>query len=371
MIYLFTGVPGAGKTLNAIKFALEGDQFKNRPTYAHRINELNVEGWEVIDQEQAKNWFELPEGSVIIIDECQDIWRPRKAGSPVPETVQRLEKHRHMGIDLILTCQYPRQIDIGVRRMVTSHTHLHRPMGGQRVSSFQWDKVQDNPDDYHERKKAVTSTVKLDKKIFDLYKSAEIHTVKRKIPPKLILLGILVLSLPVAVFFVVRVISSFGQPVVTEDTPQNIAPLVSGTPYQDYDLNLYLRDHTPLIENDPASAPIYQQVKKVKSFPRPQCLVYTRSNQKRCECYSQQATKLNVDRNTCLNYINNGYPFDYTRDESEAGRRTDEVSKTHERPEASADLRDSGARFTIVSQSSSPQYPSSANSYKGIRFVSD
>ena len=103
MIYAFTGIPGAGKTLNALKFVRDDERFSNRKVYVYNVNELNYSQWEVINTEQATKWYELPDDSVILLDEVQEIWRPKNLkNSELPPTLEHLEKHRHRGIDLSL-----------------------------------------------------------------------------------------------------------------------------------------------------------------------------------------------------------------------------------------------------------------------------
>jgi zona occludens toxin len=77
----------------------------------------------------------------------------------------------------------------------------------------------------------------------------------------------------------------------------------------------YLKLHKPRVKNDPFSAPLFDSLREVKSYPEPNCLMSMKttpaaSNAVRCKCYSQQATQMNIDTPTCLNYIANGLPFD-------------------------------------------------------------
>ena len=327
MIHLFTGTPGAGKTAGAIDYILTEEVFKNRPVYAHNVNGLNIPQWTEIDKDTAVNWFELPSGSVVFVDECQDIWRPRKTGSDVPETVQRLEKHRHMGIDFVLTCQFPRQIDIVVRRLVGVHHHLYRPFGMKHSTRYTYQKCEDQPEDFHAKKTAVTSRVKPNPKVFGLYKSTELDTHKTKLPKKFLIFPILLIALVLSIYFVYSMINSLGrsdadtqpQSNATETTrifPSNPVPV---QPINTTDsLRSYLQQRVPLVDNDPASAPIFTEVREVRSYPRPQCIASLtgqlpiRAKEQPCVCYSQQATKLDIDYKTCLHYVKSGFDFDPT-----------------------------------------------------------
>lgn len=88
-ITLITGKPGAGKTLAAVKMIVEDLLPTGRPIYA-QINGLQYDALGVLrlvadDQVQdaaarvaaLRHWHELPDGAVIIIDECQDVF-PRE-----------------------------------------------------------------------------------------------------------------------------------------------------------------------------------------------------------------------------------------------------------------------------------------------------
>ena len=372
MIYLFTGTPGSGKTLNAIKFALQDSRFKNRPVYVHNINGLNVPDWEVIDQQQAINWFDLPDCPVIIVDECQDIWRPSKVGAPVPETIQRLEKNRHQGIDLILTCQYPRQINIGVRRMVNVHRHLFRPFGAKKISQLQWEKCEDAPSDYHAQQKAQKSRFKLDTKIFDLYKSAELHTVKRVLPKKLYWLIGLCIALVTLIFFIVSLFAGIGEEAIA-------APSDQSTQQRSYDVfsprgrgeltveeygAKFVTDRTPSIPDMPESAKVYEGLMKAKSKPRPHCISSTLKAT--CVCYSQQATKLNISKNSCYHYIANGYDFDPTIPDVKFKANKRKNDKSNLAGAAADDYLPIEDRVTVIERSDNPRYPTADNSYQGI-----
>jgi zona occludens toxin len=97
MIYLYSGIPGAGKTLNAIKFICEDSVLKGRPVHYYGLSGCTLDNWNPLTDDQVRQWYNVESGSVIFIDECQKLWRPRMQGAPVPMDVQRLEDHRHQG----------------------------------------------------------------------------------------------------------------------------------------------------------------------------------------------------------------------------------------------------------------------------------
>ena len=85
-IELITGQPGHGKTALAI---VKGKEFSDagREVYANGIKNLNYEalGWKCIDD--PKEWESLPDGSVLILDECYNTFPNRNPGSKVPAHV--------------------------------------------------------------------------------------------------------------------------------------------------------------------------------------------------------------------------------------------------------------------------------------------
>jgi zona occludens toxin len=349
MIYANTGQPGAGKTLGAIEFVLNDDQFKNRAVYVYGIKGINVEGWTVIDLDQVLTWWTLPEGSVVIIDECQDIWRPRGQGKAVPEHVQRLEKHRHLGFDFVLTFQFPAQIDTVVRHLVTDHFHYHRAMGLNARTRFHWDFLCLDPMSKSKQDLSTNETRPFNKKIYDLYDSASMHTAKARIPKFVYLLIPLVIAfIALMVFLGGRLFGmkdSYPTNVVEEGVPissEGRATTSIETRSEGTVTALgYLELRVARIENMPRSAPIYDELNVAKSMPRPLCLKSSmiKQGRRQCKCYSQQVTWIrSIDVATCLEYVKNGYEFDYTIEDTELNR--DETGQ--------ADNGVSGAPFDLV-----------------------
>ena len=86
-----------------------------------------------------------------------------------------------------------------------------RAFGMNSATRIEWEGCQPDPLDYNAQKLAVSKKrLKFNKKIYDFYKSAEIHTVKRRIPFKLILIPVLFLFLAVAIFFVFSFVSQLA-----------------------------------------------------------------------------------------------------------------------------------------------------------------
>lgn len=141
MITLITGTPGAGKTLRCVELLAElrnDDDPKTRSRLIFsNVNDLAPEIGAVAEFDPLR-WMDLPEGSLIVVDECQDFWPSRPSGSKRPESVAALNTHRHKGIDLILLTQHPGLVDQDIRALVGRHLHAYRPRAQEHSVWYEW-----------------------------------------------------------------------------------------------------------------------------------------------------------------------------------------------------------------------------------------
>ena len=337
MLTLITGTPGSSKTLQLID-ELHG--ITDRPIYYHGIPQLTDSlRWHKLTD--AKNWHkEVPDNAIIIIDEVQQIYPTRPPKNPAPEGVQSLETHRHHGWDLYFITQHPTLLDHHARRLVGRHKHIQRNFGMSVATVYDNNKVMDISD-RRDLRSANKTQYKFNKKIYGYYKSAEVHTHKVRLPKKLILIPLLII-LPI-------IAATYGWSVIFDDKTNKKEQ--SGIKslnelQQDYEDRskhgtdlptvspetrrvLYINQHTPIIEGLPQTAPIYKEVMKVKSFPRPNCI--SNASKTVCKCWSQQASRMTVPLYACLNIIENGY-FDYTLEDRKRSQaappRADRATKT-------------------------------------------
>lgn len=207
MIYIVTGSPGAGKSLYCVSRRVReilggepgSDAAAGRRLVVGGIPDLLLDhvvidvpefdpesraagadlpsrepGEPAIDVEHRGDnwWLWCQPGDLIVIDECQRLFRPTAAGKRVPEFIARLERHRHYGVDFLLITQHPMLIHTNVRNLAGSHEHLSRKFGRGVFTVHAWDHTS-HPDRV---KNAVARTMRHDKKAFGLYKSAELHT---------------------------------------------------------------------------------------------------------------------------------------------------------------------------------------------------
>jgi len=334
-IWLFSGINGSGKTLNAIrvvltdpKFAIlddDGKEVGRRPVYQFGINECKLP-WQELDADGVRDWRSLPAGSVIFVDECWRVFPSRPGNQAPPPHVAELAEHRKFGFDFVMISQRGiGQVDAFLRGLVERHFHLERLYGTDRVRCFQWEKACDNVNDYHQRKEATSSQWKLDKKYFDAYKSAELHTIKRRLPWKrLALIACLPVLLCVFAWVAWSALRGFGQPAEVAGVSLPVSDFAGGGPYVEpvESLESWSAKQSPRIAGMAWTAPQYDELMRPQSVPLPAGCIVSASG--RCACGTWQGTPLDVDPQLCRQIAEHGF-FDHTkpRPDPEENRRRD------------------------------------------------
>lgn len=335
MITLITGVPGSGKTLMAVSdLAKKVDkEWAGRKIFIHGIPDLTIPTEPIPDGHSIQDmhvWLKWPEnnGSIVVIDEAQNIFPPRSAGSKTPEIVEWLHVHRHSGVDIILITQMPGRIDKQVRDLVGAHYHIHKTPLGVRMRYF-WDYCENNPKSG--MKNARPELYKFDKKAFGLYKSAEIHTKVKT--PKSRVLWVIPAALIVFGFTAYMGYSLLSGLGSSEKADSENSSLSSVVEVNSDDLKKSVKDKSvmagheiggqiapnqnknlteemlkPKIEGMVESKPLYDQIRQVKQLEYPvACISGGKSG---CSCYSSQGTAVKeIDKKTCNDYVKNGLPF--------------------------------------------------------------
>lgn len=197
MLCLYTGTPGAGKSLYSVwevarkipgsTLEVNGEAVPRK--LFSNIKDLLVEH-EVIGPDEMNTWQSwVKPGDVIIYDEVQEVWRPRASGSKVPEAIAALEVHRHKGVDIHLITQHPQLLDQNVRRLVNQHIHLRR-VTKKMAMVYEWDHCSN----VSSMKSAIQSKLwHHPTKAYALYKSAQAHTKPTQRLPRVVWLGAVVL----------------------------------------------------------------------------------------------------------------------------------------------------------------------------------
>ena len=370
MLYLRTGLPGAGKTLNAIReIDIEHQADPDNPEvrlhkdpdspglpprtiYYYGIPELKVERlkskW--VEFDTPEKWFDLPDGSVIVIDEAQRVFG-NDGTRARPEKVTRFETHRHQGLDIHLITQHPSLLSSPVRKLVGKHINFIRPYGREKgIFRHEYEFCIDSPEKRVNFKQAQEEKVSLDPAYFGTYKSSTVHTHKPVTPSYLkklpLMIGLTVLPIALVVALGYWLISSNkdemaelrsksgtgpGSAAVAPGATSGSAPgaEVSAAPAPPK-VDKYVDQRTPRVADVAASAPVYDDLTKPKSFPKPICAATSDPNlvikaQNRglptgmvrgveysCQCYTQQVTKLRTTFDFCMDVVNNGF-FDDTK----------------------------------------------------------
>ena len=322
MIELITGVPGAGKTLNTIA-RVDKEYGQDRQIYYRGIADLQLPWTELSDQE-ARDWYELPTGSVIVIDEAHQVFPMRSPNAAVPDGISRMDTHRHGGYEILLITQQPKRLDFQARGYVGSHRHFERAFGWEATRELHWQECVDDPKDYHRRQEAQISRVNFPKNYYNQYKSAEIHTIKKRIPKKAwVFLGAILFTSSAAVVAYNSVMSrtESDPDQVTQNpapfSPEQYRPVPTGPALRHHDLDpqpSYGSEWIPRVKDMPWSAPMYDQVTEVKTYPRPQCIRF--EARQICICFTQQATRLEMSQRTCNEIVAGGW-FDPFKAETE------------------------------------------------------
>ena len=344
MFVLRTGLQGNGKSLNTIK---EVDLKAARE--GRKVYYCNITGFdpghpilkaEWIPFEDPTKWFELPPNAIAVIDEAQQWFRVRPQGSRVPEYASRLEIMRKDGHEVHAITQSPKLIDSHMRELCNMHIHYHRGFGGKVIKRWQFQKpeltVNSNKLNFEN---GEATRITIDKDYFGTYESikegAE-HHMKFRAPKALYVLGTCVLIGAVLIY---RLVDSLGekmegaQPVVEAPEPESLPLQIPGLTSPGVGLHLstedYIAARTPRIAGVPSSAPIYDELTKPQSFPKPSCyatrseiIISKRSSRLKvgsrngrmtgCACLSQQGSRMDVPFEACMDMVENGY-FDDTK----------------------------------------------------------
>lgn len=374
MIYLITGLPGAAKTLNTIKDVYEKHTEEGcsnpQQVYVYGIKGLNVPEWIQIESiEELKGWWDFPSGSVFIVDEVQDVWPTRPSSRPMPDEVKKFAQNRHKGFDLYFTCQNTKQIDVGIKDVTSYHIHYYRPFGLSLSHRYYYEGVVSNPISKSNTQFAQTETRKFDKKYFDFYKSAEVHTVKRKLPKVVYIFLVVLVFLALAIWNFYSRFSSPPDAVLssTSDASSGTDARASFYPAKVDDDFDFVKLSVPRYNSLPSSAPLYDSLNsEVKSKPRLQFVSHEKDGKRFCVAYTQQATKVALSNDDCLFYMKSGRSFDATL--------PDRALEKNERLKASAPQSPLFSNDSVQAISSSypiysgerPTFETSENSYKGI-----
>ena len=363
MLKLVTGLPGAGKTSNELWEFLHAKEYEGRPKYATPIKGFIPANHGVIPLDHIDQWRELPDGSVIICDEVQRFCGT-DLGTNAPQWVQDFAIHRHSGKDFILITQAPGFLHPFARKLVQPHVNYHRPYNLGRCMRYSWESVQSDPASKTARNTGQSSMVITNPEVFKLYTSTVLDTHKAKPPMKsLIILAVALLIAVVGIGFAVKFIfgmqhkESQGDPVTTAAVVHATAPAVTKPFMQPGDPQkpVWTEETVkPRIPGQPYTAPVYDQLTTPTDFPRVAACMSSESRGT-CNCYTQQATPVDVPASACQVFIKHGSfdPWLSGRKQQLAqAPAAEQRSENQARPAVASTPRNPGASYTVVADTS-------------------
>jgi zona occludens toxin len=310
MITLITGAPGSGKSAALVDLLMTLS--KGRTIYVNGIPDLVIPH-EVL--EDPTKWPDVvPDGSVVVIDEVQRIWRPRGPGQKVPPDIQALETHRHRGLDFYIVTQGPRLVDANVRALTGRHVHL-RDVGLLGRYWYEWPECNDTASTSW-KNAPIKKRYRLPKAAFSLYKSASVHIKPvRSVPWMLAVMVAALVAAGGASFKAYSSISEKLGPAQPFPSVEGVSPGLSQLgPAPEPSPTLspvdYAASFEPRVAGLPHTAPRYDQGSTPVAVPYPAACV---SMGPRCDCYTQQGTKLVTPRDICLQIVKYGLFLDWVQ----------------------------------------------------------
>lgn len=121
MIESFTGLPGSGKTLHAVRRLLQA-KASGRPAYANFHSRSN--DWEYVLFDDIR----YIDNGLVVLDEAHMMFSSRNWSATTQAQLGLFQQHRKLGIDLIWIAQSANRVDVALREL-TAFEHRHRRMG--------------------------------------------------------------------------------------------------------------------------------------------------------------------------------------------------------------------------------------------------
>lgn len=326
MIKIITGLPGAGKSLRGVQLTIAAIE-TGRPVYVCGLDGLIDLGQLPFDD--PNDWASLPDGSMIVIDEAQKWWGQRGMGQPPPQ-IKALSEHRHRGFDFILITQHPTMLDKYVRTLCGEHQHVLRQFGAQMARIITWTECHDDPQSQATRARGTEVVWTYPKSLYEKYKSATLHTVKKRIPFRLLIIPVLlVVGLFLAYFGWKSItgIGGAGQPKKTTigGLGQMGSSVASGAVAAQVPVTpaSYIADRTPRIPHQPWSMPILD-TRQVTAQPDLYCMS---SETGTCTCMTEQGTRYQIPPRQCMTIARWGNYNPYRKPIQEAGPAQDRTAR--------------------------------------------
>ncbi|RYE81473.1 MAG: Zonular occludens toxin [Oxalobacteraceae bacterium] len=312
-ITLVTGLPGHAKTLYTLDRWRPEAEKALRPVFYNGIKGLNIPGWQ---EWEVDKWEDLPAGALFIVDEAQFRF-PVTGRGQTPMWVQRLATHRHLGLDFVVITQDPMLLDSFVRKLVDRHFHVVRKFGLKAATIYESvNGACDNVSKPAGRKNLIRHQYRHNKEVYTWYQSAELHTVKARLPARFWLMCAMPFFFGLACWVAYNKLrprteaeqaaqtagavspGSSARPLPLGDSSSSVASRVTMTAAE------YVQAYTPRLEGLAHTAPIYDGVTSPQQAPYPAACI---ASAKRCQCYTQQGTRLDMRDKMCRELADGGF----------------------------------------------------------------
>ncbi len=306
---LVTGQPGHGKTAWAIDHAFSL-QKEGRTIYAAGIKDFDYQRAGFLFLAEPEKWEELPDGSVILLDECYTVFPNRNPGAKVPPHVEAMARHRHRGFDFILIAQQGLQLDPFLRGLYEQHIHVRQTsILKNKTKLKRWTQYQNNVNG------ACNDVVDWLRPsyVFDYYTSTTKITTKRHLPMWLrwLLFGVIflvVLLLGLRWYFTGKIADYEAEKTPAaaavrgggvEQARAAAAERTFATPAD------YAKAHLPRFASMPWTAPVYDGRQPV-SQPELFCMsaksgidANGKETEGGCVCLTEQSTRYDISSGEC------------------------------------------------------------------------
>jgi zona occludens toxin len=329
MLFLITGQPGNGKTLYALNHVEKRRVDEGRAVYYHGVKGLTLP-WLPLPMAESPftskqraegfpalvpDWDVVPDGSMVFVDECHKIFPPRGGSKVAHPYVALLAEHRHRGFDVFIITQGHNDIDVFLRSRIGKHFHVDRRFGVEATRLWQFERWA-NPTSAKDRKEGQSSRWVFPKESYAWYTSSVEHTHKKDLPWKKILLvvGMSFVLVACVGLFLHRFFGQGKASVAKSSGGEGSVVNVNGSrSVLDSGANYWGRGRVARIYSVPQSAPIYDELQKVRSQPRIDgCLQIVRGASVECRCFGPNGAVIDVAVSDCVVYMKRGW-FDETR----------------------------------------------------------
>lgn len=332
---LVTGATGSGKTALVVSWL--ADMQGQRPVCVMGIPELKIdhqpapplEEW--VEERPDKDdpslllpYFTFAPGSIVVLDEAQRVFRPRSTGAKVPAAVAAFETRRHTGCDFVLLTQHPGLLDANVRKLVNRHVHVHTTFMGSYL--LEWPGL-GAPDEASSRDIASRKRYKPDKRVFGLYKSAEVHTKVVRRRPKV--LYVLLALIPVLGLLIWNIYGRMSERInpelaaaekeVVGDMRRVGRAVAGGGQAVEVTGRTLAASFVPRVEGLLHTAPRYDGLTQAVAVPVPAGCIKSKN---RCKCYDQRGNDYPTTPEVCEQIVQRYLFVDFQQDVNVAGVRS-------------------------------------------------